>query len=367
MREIQNLLDELTSAGDEIGVQVAACIDGELVVDLWSGVADVRTSRPVDGDTVFASASALKGVAAAVVAVLVDRGVLDYDAPVGKYWPEFARNGKENTTVGQVMSHSAGLPWVPDGIGVDDLFDVPALTRWLAEQPPAWEPGTASGYHGWTYGFLVGEIVRRASGRTIDEVLRDEVCAPLGVALSFGTARTERDAVIYDGGWAAWIRSLPAEFPLLRAVPVDLLAEMAERSMDSAQASIASIGSMTARGGALLYAALGNGGELNGVRLMSARTVAAATAVRTTDLDRVLLSPIAKSYGFFLGQPGGYEVGSRNTCFGMNGSGGSLAFADPDLRFSFAFTHNRLTAGSDDHAGQLVELVRAALGVPDFR
>ncbi len=174
----------------------------------------------------FDSASAGKGISAAAVAVLVDRGLLDYQAPVARYWPEFSVAGKAEATVGQVMSHSVGLPWIEPDVDVDELLDQRAMAARLASQPPAWQPGTQTAYHGWTCGVLVAEIVRRATGRGADAVLAEEIATPLGIsgALMFAAPETVVKATAYDGGWAAMIASLPADLPLFRAVPRKALA-----------------------------------------------------------------------------------------------------------------------------------------------
>ncbi|MFX0573651.1 serine hydrolase domain-containing protein [Nocardia nepalensis] len=145
-----------------------------------------------------------------MVAVLVERGVLDYAAPVTKYWPEFGTHGKESITVGHVLSHTAGLPYLPADITVEQFADVATVTAWLAEQRPEWEPGTATGYHGWTYGHLVAEIARRATSRPIDDVL-DEIATPLGIAghLYFALPDGVPAATLYDGNWSAVLNYLP--------------------------------------------------------------------------------------------------------------------------------------------------------------
>lgn len=343
---VQEMLDSYVASGREIGAQVAAYLDGELVIDAWAGSADVASGRAVTGDTLFHSFSTGKGVAAAVVAVLVERGVLDYAAPVVTYWPEF---GDPRTTVGHVLSHSAGVPYLPLGLTPDVLFDHEAMATLLANAEAAWEPGTASGYHAWTYGVLVREIVQRATGRSLDQVLREE----LGESLYFSVPYDVEVATLYDGGWAAAFGGFVKARGLSAVAPdaVQPIADLANRR-DYLAAGVAATATVSARAAARMYA------RLIGGDLVSAGTLAEAIRVRTEGPDRVFGHPIPKGCGFFLGGP---EMGP--TGFGMNGSGGSLAFADPAQRFSFAFTHNRLTFGEHDVAGALIEAAKAELGL----
>src|SRR5215211_6707586 len=167
---VWQLLEQLVTSGQETGIQVAAYLDGALVVDAWAGLADPERGRPMNGDTLINVWSAGKAVAATTVHALVERGALAYDAPLTRYWPEFGANGKERTTVADVLTHSAGVPQLPPDITPEEAIDVPTLADWLARQAPLWEPGTRTGYHGFTFGILVNELVRRATGRTFDEV-----------------------------------------------------------------------------------------------------------------------------------------------------------------------------------------------------
>ncbi len=356
---VQALLDELTASGEEIGLQAAAYLDGRLVVNAWSGTANLSTGRPLAGDTLIQSMSTGKGVAATAVHVLVDRGVLAYDDPVARYWPEYGTHGKERTTLAHVLTHSAGVPHLPEDITPAVLADLETVGGWLAGQEPVWEPGTRTGYHGWTFGFLVGEIVRRASGRSIDEVVRDEIARPLGVEgeLLFAVPDEVQATMarLYDGGWEAWLEHLPAEF--FRCAPRQVLptAELGNRP-NVLRASIPANGTMTARAAARMYAALAGGGELDGVRILSAETLAPATALRTAAPDRTLGFPVRKALGYFLGGEHSIIAGG-DAAFGMTGSGGSVAFADPERRFAFALTKNRMTSSETER--RVVEEVLA--------
>jgi CubicO group peptidase (beta-lactamase class C family) len=181
---VQALLDELVGTGAERGLQVAAYLDGRMVVDAWAGVADPATGRAVDGDTLFTFFSCGKGVTATVVHLLAERGLLDYDDPIAKHWPAFAANGKERITIRHTLAHTAGLPNAPEGIPITD-WD--ALCRAIADMTPLWEPGTQTASHSYTFGWLLGEVACRADGRPIERIVAEEICAPLGIdALFFG-------------------------------------------------------------------------------------------------------------------------------------------------------------------------------------
>ncbi|MEU9046176.1 MULTISPECIES: serine hydrolase domain-containing protein [unclassified Kitasatospora] len=366
-RRVEAVLEEVTGSGAELGVQVAAWLDGELVVDAWAGAADRAGDRPMGPDTLVPAWSIGKGVAAALVAVLVDRGVLAYGDPVARYWPEFGAAGKERITLGQVLSHVAGLPQLPADVTPERLLDLPATAAWLAGQEPLWKPGSAVGYHAWTYGVLVAEILRRATGRGCDELLREELAGPLGIAddLLFHAPEhlLPRVATCDDGGWAAQLEGIPAGAPFFVCAPRAVLpvAGLANRA-DFRRTPLPANGVMTARAVARLYAALAGGGELDGMRLLSGPALREATTVRASGVDRMLGIPWTMGYGFLIGDASSPPVRPAGG-FGHSGSGGSTAFADPAHRFSFALVKNRMTTGGLD--ARLAAEIRTALGIAD--
>ena len=178
---VQDLIDSLVASGEEAGLQVAAYVDGKLVVDAWTGIADEETGRPVDGDTLFTSWSTTKGFVATCLHILADRNLVDYDAPMAKYWPEFSANGKEQVTVRHALTHSAGVPHMPAGVTPEMMTDWDAMCAAIVAHEPLWEPGTKTGYHAWTFGWLIGEIIRRVDGRPVAQFAREELCRPLGI------------------------------------------------------------------------------------------------------------------------------------------------------------------------------------------
>ncbi|WP_354641230.1 serine hydrolase domain-containing protein [Kitasatospora camelliae] len=363
--QVQRTIDRAVESGAEVGVQVAAYLHGEPVVDAWAGVADPASGRPVDGDTLFHSFSTGKGVTATVLHLVAERGLVDYDAPIAAYWPEFAAQGKERVTVRHALTHTAGIPQLPASTSLADIADWDRMCAVIADTAPLWEPGTATGYHGWTFGWIIGEIVRRASGRTVAEVLREEIGKPLGVedSLFFGIPdeAAPRVATLVEGNWEALLESIPASWPFFLAVPnrdIWPTATLGNRP-DYLRAHVPAGGTMSARAVARMYAALI--GEVDGVRLLPPERVAQVSALATGEPDRMFVSPIAKGLGYFLALP---ESGTRPTAFGHNGSGGSVAFADPESGLAFACTHNLLVGGSNDTTARAVaEQIRTALGI----
>jgi CubicO group peptidase (beta-lactamase class C family) len=363
---VQQLLEHLVATGQETGIQVAAYLGGKLVVDAWAGVADPERGRPLEGDTLINVWSAGKGVAATTIHALVERGVLAYDAPLVRYWPEYGANGKARTTVADILTHSAGVPHLPSDITIEEAVNIPALAAWIARQAPLWEPGTRTGYHGYTFGVLVDELVRRATGQTFDDVTRDLLTGPLGIAdsLAFSVTEQHRDrlAVLVDEpGAGEGDEEIPPESPFLLMGPLYLFpnASLGNRR-DFQEASLPSGVTTTARALARLYASLAIGGELDGVRILARETLARATALQTSDVDQMVGFPYPKSLGYNLGTEGPSMLGGP-TGFGYPGAGGNLAYAEPEFGFAIAIAKNRMTQAWP----MAVEAaVREALGLP---
>jgi CubicO group peptidase (beta-lactamase class C family) len=340
--EIQSAMDELVSSGAEIGLQVAVIKNGRVVVDVMSGVADPLTGVAVSGDTLFYAASTAKGVASSVAHVLVERGDLGYDMSVVEVWPEFGSHGKDKVTLRQVLLHTAGVPGLPADTTVEDLCDWDHMCAVLADEVPWWEPGTRFGYHAKTFGFLLGETIRRATGRTISTLLRDVITAPLGVEdeIHFGVPQPLLAHVARQVPSGGPPPSLPEPgSPLDRAMPRGVLpdAEYANRS-DVVTSDIPSDGTMTARGVARMYSALL--GHADGVSLVSSRRLAAMAAVAFTGMDEVMGFPVAWAFGYSPDRPGGVPS-RRGSTFGMVGMNGSAAYGDIDSGVAVAVMRNR--------------------------
>jgi CubicO group peptidase (beta-lactamase class C family) len=367
---IQRRLDDLVESGVELGAQVAAYLGDELVVHAWAGVADPATERLVDGRTLFPVFSVSKGIVATAVHRLVERDVLRYDTRLAEMWPEFGVHGKQSITVAHVLEHSAGIPYFPAGLTPDELADQDRVLSLIADCEPAWEPGTKTGYHSLTFGYLMAEVVRRATGRTLDEVVRVELAQPLGIEDELFIVppadQADRLADIDAGDFVALQAQLPGGSAFRKVVgglsadsivPRRVAPAGRNWSMD---APLPFNATMTARAGATLYGALANGGRLGGTRLVSANRVALATRIRRRDKDQIIDAPALKSLGYLHADP---VSGGAETAFGFGGLGGAEAYADPQLRLGFAFTHNRLTPPTaEESAPGLAALLRTSLG-----
>jgi CubicO group peptidase (beta-lactamase class C family) len=341
-RQVQDAIDELVQSGVERGLQVAVYRNGEQVVDAVAGVADPATGRAVTSDTPFFSYSIGKGVAATIMHVLAERGVLDYDTPIVELWPEFGAHGKHTATVRHALSQSVGVPGLPRGLTVEDLCDWNKMCSIIAQSEPWWQPGTKIGYHAITFGYIVGEIVRRATGKPISQLLREVVAEPLGVAdeLFFAVPKEDqaRLARLEDAqSGQEMFGELPEDSPILKLGP-DLTAEHAN-SANVRSANIPAGGTVTARAVARMYAALL--GEVDGVQLLSPERLREVSRVAMAGPDQIFGFSTAWGLGYSLGQPAS-DAQEAQTVFGVGGVGGSNAFADRATGVTFALTKNRL-------------------------
>lgn len=354
-QRVQDVLDELVAAGAETGLQVAVHHRGHRVVDVVAGVADGTTGRPVTPETSFFSFSTAKGVAALIAHLLVRNGLVGYDTPVAEVWPEFGVHGKETATLRQVLTHTVGVPAMPGGLGPTDLADWPRVCAAIAGAKPQWRPGTRTGYHSFTFGFLVGEIARRVAGQPVRRLLHDWVAAPLGIVdeLYFGVPPTElaRLARLED---AEPHVAEPAEHDsILAPWERQPWASMGNKP-DFLQADVPSVGTFSARGIATVYAAILDG------RLIGADQLAELSAVAFEGTDQVFGNPARLALGYPLGRVGA-PVDEAPTTFGWPGGGGSYAYANPATGTSFAVTKNRLTPDFAT-AQRLSDVVTAELG-----
>src|SRR5918999_5838986 len=343
---VQAGVDELVATGAEVGLQVAVVVDGRVGVDAVGGLADSRRGLAVASDSLFYAASTAKGVASAVAHVLVERGELAYDMRAVEVWPEFGVHGKDRVTLRQVLTHTAGVPALPYDSTVDGLLDWDHVCATLAAAEPWWEPGTRFGYHAQTFGFLLGEIVRRATGHGLSWWLREAGTRPLGIEdeVHFGVPEALLDRVAHqeppDG------TALPSPepgSPADRAIPPGIRpdADYANRP-DVLTLDMPSAGTMTARGAARLYAALL--GHVDGVALVSPGAWPTwLAAVQVEGMDEVMGLPAICAFGFSTYRPG--EARDRpGSTFGMIGMNGSAAFADIDSGVAVAVMRNRSAA-----------------------
>jgi CubicO group peptidase (beta-lactamase class C family) len=363
-QQVQEALDELVESETERGLQAAVYQHGEEVVDAIAGIADPETGRPIASDTPFYAYSVGKGATSAVAHVLVERGLFGYDTPVVELWPEFGAHGKESATVRHVLTHTVGVPGIPDDTTPEDLCDWDGMCAAIADSEPWWEPGTKTAYHAYPFGYIVGEIVRRATGKPISQVLKEDVAGPLGVAdeLYFGVPESElgRLARLEDvEGSAQFLASMPDDAPFFKLGPraVTPTAEFGNRK-DILMADIPAGGKTSARATARMYAALMD--EVNGVRLIPPERLREISAAAFSGVDHIMGNPVTWALGYSIGRLGS-DAQRTPTVFGMGGVGGSFAYADTATGVAFALTKNRLTADFST-AQQISGIVTEAVG-----
>ncbi|MEW2315596.1 serine hydrolase domain-containing protein [Streptomyces bauhiniae] len=360
----------------ERGAAVAVYREGHRVVDLWAGTRDVDGSAPWERGTAQIVRSATKGVAAAALLLLHQRGLLDLDAPVGAYWPEFKAAGKERTLVRDLLAHRAGVPVLDRPLTPAEAADPDLGAAAVAAQAPVWEPGTDHGYHAQTYSWLTGELVRRATGRPIGEFIASEIAAPAGADVWLGLPASEQARVGRVGPVSAPETPGALKVRPKRAV-ADAYADPASLTRRAfaaitplpdendpayrAAALPASNGIATADGLARVYASLI--GELDGgIRLFTPETMELARTEASAGSDRVLVVGTRFGLGFMLHGPASPLL--TPTTFGHPGRGGALAFADPASGIAFGYVTNGFQGGvtADPRAQALVRAVRSALG-----
>ncbi|MFI5704033.1 serine hydrolase domain-containing protein [Streptomyces xanthochromogenes] len=353
-QKVQGVVDELVGTGAETGLQVAVYHHGVLVVDAVAGVADRRTGRSVTPETPFFSFSAGKVITSLIAHLLVRTGAVSYDTPVVDLWQEFGAHGKTTATLRDVLTHAVGLPAMPRGIGPADLADWSRVCTAIADAEPLWPPGTETGYHSYTYGFLVGEIARRATGKPMRRLLHDWVTAPLGIDgdLYFTVPHIElaRLARLEDG--APRPVAAPDGDALLAPWETQPTAAMGN-SHEILQADIPSVGTFTARGIAAVNAAVLDG------RLIDSDQLKAVTAVAFEGTDQVFGNHARLALGYPLGRLGTRPDESPTT-FGWVGGGGSYVYADTATGISFAMTKTRLTPHFNT-AQRLADLITAEI------
>ncbi|MGW1208685.1 serine hydrolase domain-containing protein [Streptomyces sp. NPDC002499] len=358
---------------DELGAAVTVTVDGEVVVDLWGGWADGARTRPWERDTLVNVWSTSKGPVALCAHILADRGLLDLDAPVAAYWPEFAAAGKENVLVRHLLSHRAGLAGLREPHSLEQLYDWEFTTRRLAATEPWWEPGTVSGYHALTYGFLVGEVVRRVSGLLPGAFLEREVTGPLGVDFTIGLPEKEagraaelmHPPVASASEQAAIFSQLT---PVAIAALTNPLAGATEANSPEWRAAEipAANGHGTARAVAALYGVLAGRGSYGGHRVLSAEAAERVREGQGSCRDLVLGAGFEHetevALGLWLSGPNG-SYGPNPRAFGHDGFGGSCGLADPDAGVSLGYVMNRMGPhiADDPRKMALVDALYSAL------
>jgi CubicO group peptidase (beta-lactamase class C family) len=327
--------------GLEVGASFSAVVGGESVIDLWAGHADGEKSRPWERDTIVNVFSTTKMMSALSTLLLVDRGQLDLDAPVASLWPEFAQQGKSEIPVRQLLSHTSGLPGWDTPISIDTLYDWDAAVSLLAAQKPWWKPGTQSGYHAITHGYLLGEVVRRACGDTIGTFFREQIAGPLGADFHIGTG-AECDArvgALVPPGAQAGAENTNPDSIAARAISNPVLTGNVGNRVEWRRAEIpAANGHGNARSVARIAGAVANASA----PLLSEATLAKAIEEQHYGTDLVLGVPIRWGLGFGL-TSADLPIGPNPRTFFWGGWGGSLVVIDPDAQLGIAYVMNKMS------------------------
>lgn len=357
---------------EEIGSATSVVVEGQTVVDLWGGSRDAAFTRDWERDTIVCMMSVAKGISGIAFNILIDRGLVDPDAPVARYWPEFAQNGKEGVLVRHVLDHTAGLPVVLEPLWKGAIFDCDAIVAALEKQAPLWPPGTTAAYHIHTQGNLLGEIVRRVTGLRYRDFIAQELVRPLGLDYRIG-GLTEAD---FDRR-AELVPTVEGTlFARKDSEPDSLLAKGFQQHPDEPigvtlnsigwrQAEIASAnGHGTARSVAAIYGAIANGGTLGDVRIMSQQTIASMLTEQHNQTEKMQNRPYHQGLGVLLNTPVSVWMGPNPHAFGHHGFGGSIGMGDPDAKLGFSYACNKMHALPDNgpRARRIIEAVYGVLG-----
>ncbi len=362
---VRTALERNIESGEELGASIVIDLDGQIAADIWGGFRDEARTEPWERDTITNVWSTTKTVTSLAALMLADRGELDVDAPVARYWPEFAANGKQDVLVRHIMSHTSGVSGLDQPAVVEDMYDWDKATSRFAAQAPWWEPGTASGYHALNFGHLIGEVVRRISGSGLKQFVASEIAGPLGADFQIGAAESD---------WARIANVIPP--PALDFGELDpnslvirtftgpfVMAEFANtpgwRNADIGAAN----GHGNARSVARIMSAVSRGGEVDGVRLLRPETIDLIFREQASGPDLVLGVPLRFGIGYGLPQPDTipYIPGGR-VCF-WGGWGGSIIIMDLDRKMTIAYMMNKMGPGiiGSDRAEQYVRAVYAAV------
>jgi CubicO group peptidase (beta-lactamase class C family) len=355
------------ASGADVGASFCATLEGETVVDIWGGFADAAKTRPWQKDTIVNVYSTTKTMTFLTALLIADRGELDFDAPVAKYWPEFAANGKADIKVSHLMAHSAGLSGWTERVTTEDLYDWDKVCALLAAQAPLWEPGTQSGYHAITQGYLIGEVVRRITGKSLGTVFREEIAEPLGADFHIGLPASE-DARVAElippppGQAVGAGRQTELQANMSNNPGIDVSATRT-RAWRGAEIPAAG-GTGNARSVAEIHTILANGGVAKGKRFLSEAGCRKALELQIEGDDLILGTPARFGMGFGLGG-GMVPLPNPQDSMFWGGYGGSLVIIDMDARTTIAYAMNKMagTTTGDMRALGLAMAMWTALGV----
>jgi CubicO group peptidase (beta-lactamase class C family) len=366
--DVRAALEKNVGSGEELGASLVVDIDGDVVVDLWGGFRDQAQSLTWDEHTITNVWSTTKTVTSLAALMLVDRGDLDVHAPVAKYWPEFAANGKEHVEVRHLLSHTSGVSGLEQPAAVEDLYDLGTSTARMAAQAPWWAPGTASGYHAANFGHLVGEVVRRVSGKPLKAFVAEEIAGPLDADFQIGAAEADWGRI------ADVVPPPPAQFDL-EALGADnvIVKTLTGPAIDASVANTpawrrAELGAVNGHGNARsvarMLSALARGGTVDGVRLLGPDTIELIFEEQANGVDLGLGIPLrwGIGYGLPLRETVPWIPDGR-VCF-WGGWGGSMIIMDLDRRLTISYMMNRMGPGiiGSDRSGTYVQAIYDALG-----
>lgn len=364
------------ASGQELGACASASVDGRIVADLWGGYRDAAKATPWDKDTIVCMMSVNKAVGAVCLFHAIENGHLAAEDPIAKYWPEFAANGKGHIPIQWVLDHRSGLPVVEPRLPRGSAYDHAAMCAAFAAMQPLWEPGTQAGYHILSQGYLLAEVLRRATGLTIGQYFAQHIGRPLGVDYFIGVPETElARCAEYRMALSGTILDEAAKNPDSwqgRAwCQLEEDEDFNSRKWRTAEISSAN-GHGNARAIARLFAALVNGGEFEGVRILAPQSIARMSAEQHNLTEVVMQRPYHQASGLLRNSPPICFMGPNPNSFGHHGVGGSIGFGDPDNRISFSYAMNQMHGRKDNgpRAGLLIKSLYESLGIvcrtPDY-
>jgi CubicO group peptidase (beta-lactamase class C family) len=346
---VRRALTRNLDSGAELGASLVLDIDGDLVINLWGGFCDEKRTAPWSEHTITNVWSTTKTVTSLAALMLVDRGELDVDAPVARYWPEFAAAGKQDVLVRHVMSHASGVSGLDQPAVAEDLYDWQTATSRMAAQAPWWEPGTASGYHALNYGHLVGELVQRISGKTLKQFVAEEIAGPLGADFQIGAAESDWDRiadVVPPPPLPFDLASLDPASPTVKTLTGPAVEAGLANTPGWRRADLGAVnGHGNARSVARVMSVVPRGGEVDGVRLLSPQTIDLIFREQQNGIDLVLGVPLRFGIGYGLPQRDVLPwIPDERICF-WGGWGGSMIVMDVGRRMTISYMMNKMGPG----------------------
>ena len=360
---VKHAFEKNFDLGLEVGASFAVSLNGELVVDIWGGYSDSAKTKPWEKDTIVNVFSTTKVMTALCIHLLVDKGVLDVESPVAKYWPEFAQAGKENILVKHLMSHSAGLPGFDEKIPVEALYEWDRIIGLLASQKPWWKSGTKIGYHMITFGYLLGELVRRVTGKSLGEFFRDDIAVPLNIDFHIGLPENfdfrTSNIILPEEVFAKW-KIILAKLLFKKAIKVYYNPNLENADFNGRAWRSAEIPASNGHGNARSIANIGSilacGGMYDKKKILSMSTVEKAIEPQISGRDVIMFySPAKFGLGFGLLNDK-FLLGPRS--FYWSGAGGSICVMDLEKKLSIGYAMNKMYMnGEDPRTGHLVKAV----------